>query len=100
MVVGQLALVGTPQSGATEVRINGNWRRVRCHVRSIGGYSAHADEPELLDWLRPFAVASWRPRRVFIVHGDPEAAAAVERRVRELGLTPHRPAWQETVELT
>ena len=88
------------QSGATEVRINGNWRRVRCQVRSIGGYSAHADEPELVGWLRHFAVASRRPREVFIVHGDPGAAAAIEQRVRDLGLTPHRPAWRETVELT
>ena len=28
--------------------------RVRCQIRSISGFSAHADESELLDWLRRF----------------------------------------------
>ncbi len=87
------------QSGAREVRINGNWRPVRCEIRTIGGYSAHADEPELLDWLAHFASAAHRPGRVFVIHGDPEAAAAVARGIEGLGLTPYRPAWRETVEL-
>ena len=42
------------QAGATEVRIDGQPRAVRCGVRSISGFSAHADESELLAWLRAF----------------------------------------------
>ena len=40
------------QAGANEVRLDGQPRQVRCQVRSISGFSAHADESELLDWLR------------------------------------------------
>src|SRR3990172_404855 len=87
------------QAGARTVRIDGAERAVRCEVRSISGFSAHADESELVDWLRHFAAASRRPRRVFLVHGDPEAEIALERRVRELGLEPYRPAFREEVEL-
>jgi len=87
------------QSGATSVRIDGAVRTVRCQVRTISGFSAHADESELVDWLRHFTLGPRRPRRVFIVHGDPEAETAMEARIAELGLTPHRPAWRETVEL-
>lgn len=87
------------QSGARSVRIDGADRTVRCQVRTISGFSAHADESELVDWLRHFTLGSRRPRRVFIVHGDPEAEVAMEARIAELGLTPHRPAWRETVEL-
>ena len=72
---------------------------VHCQVRSISGFSAHADESELLDWLRHFATATRRPRRVFIVHGDPEAAEALEPKVRAMGLDTHRPAFREEVEL-
>jgi len=88
------------QAGADQVRIDGEWREVRCEIRSISGFSAHADESELVDWLRAFTAAARRPREVFIVHGDPDAEVALEGRIRELGLAPHRPAWRESVELS
>ena len=68
-------------------------------MRTISGFSAHADESELLDWLGHLAKAPRKPRRVFLVHGDPDAAAALEPRVRALGLEPYRPAWLEEVVL-
>jgi Cft2 family RNA processing exonuclease len=92
------------QAGARTVRLDGQPREVRCKVRSISGFSAHADESELLDWLGRF-VAGKRPgdpgypRRVFLVHGDPEAQIALEPKVRELGLATHIPHWHERVTL-
>jgi len=92
------------QAGATEVRLDGQIRRVRCQVRSISGFSAHADEGELLDWLRHFSAGKrpgdpGYPRRVFLVHGDPEAQIAMEPKVRELGFATHVPHWHERVTL-
>jgi metallo-beta-lactamase family protein len=92
------------QAGAKEVRLDGQQRRVRCQVRSISGFSAHADESELLDWLRGFVAGKQPgdpgyPRRVFLVHGDPEAQVALEPAVRELGLATHVPYWHERVML-
>jgi metallo-beta-lactamase family protein len=85
--------------GARTIKLEGVEREVRCRVRSIDGFSAHADETELLDWLRHFARAQRKPKRVFLVHGDPEATAALEPKVRALGLEPYRPAWREEVDL-
>jgi metallo-beta-lactamase family protein len=85
------------QAGAREVRIDGEMREVRCQVRSISGFSAHADESELLDWIRGFAKP--RLRRVFIVHGDPDAQAAIEPKIRALGFDTHIPKWHERVPL-
>jgi metallo-beta-lactamase family protein len=85
------------QQGAKQVRIDGQDLAVACQVRSISGFSAHADEPELLAWLRNFTVA---PKLTFIVHGDPAAQAAFEPKVRALGFATKVPAWRETVELT
>ncbi len=87
------------QGGVKRVRIDGAWRDVRCEVRSISGFSAHADESELLGWLAHFARAERRPRNVFLVHGDPGAKAALEGKVRALGLATHTPHWREEVEL-
>ncbi|HVQ22463.1 MAG TPA: MBL fold metallo-hydrolase [Candidatus Saccharimonadia bacterium] len=87
------------QAGASTIKIDGRPTQVRCSVRSISGFSAHADESELLDWLRHFATAARKPRRVFIVHGDPGASAALEPKVTAMGLGAHRPAFREEVEL-
>jgi metallo-beta-lactamase family protein len=92
------------QAGATEVKLDGQVRRVRCKTRSISGFSAHADESELLDWLRHFAEGKHPgdpgyPRRIFLVHGDPEAQIAMEPNVRDLGFATHVPHWHERVTL-
>ena len=62
-------------------------------------------EAELLGWLRGFVEGKrpgepGYPRRVFLVHGDPEAQVALEPKVRALGLATHVPHWHERVELT
>jgi metallo-beta-lactamase family protein len=92
------------QAGAREVKLDGQARRVRCQVRSISGFSAHADEGELLEWLARFATGkqpgdAGYPRRVFLVHGDPEAQVALEPRVRDLGFATYVPHWHERVTL-
>ena len=96
---GQGTLGAHLQAGAQHARIDGVQREVRCSVRSISGFSAHADESELLEWIAHFARAARKPRTVFLVHGDPEALAALEPKVRALGLPPYRPRWREEVDL-
>ena len=74
------------QAGAKTVKIDGEVRVVRCHIRSISGFSAHADEAELLEWVGAFVAGRKAgdpgvPRRVFVVHGDPEAQDALAPRI-------------------
>jgi metallo-beta-lactamase family protein len=85
------------QAGVKTVRIDGEMHDVRCQVRSISGFSAHADESELLDWIGAFKKP--RLRRVFIVHGDPDAQTAIEPKIRALGYPTHIPKWRERVSL-
>ena len=92
------------QAGATTVRIDGQIRQVRCQIRSISGFSAHADESELLAWLTNFATGKRPgdpgfPRKVFLVHGDPDAQAALLPKVRALGFDTEIPVWHQEVEL-
>lgn len=53
---------------------------VRCKVRAIGGYSAHADQRQLLDWL-----SSGRDtlKRVFVVQGESEASMALALKIKD-----------------
>jgi metallo-beta-lactamase family protein len=92
------------QDGARTARIDGQEIDVRCRVRVISGFSAHADQHELEAWLAHFGTAGAggpKPKRVFIVHGDPEAADAFAARIRsELGMEPHVPKHRETVTLS
>ncbi|MFU2487520.1 MBL fold metallo-hydrolase RNA specificity domain-containing protein [Thauera sp. WH-1] len=78
--------------GARQVTLFGERIAVQAKVHTIGGLSAHADQPALLAWLRGF---SHPPRQTFIVHGEPEAAvefaAAVERELRWQGVTVAEP---------
>lgn len=91
------------QNGGTTARIDGTEFDVRCRIRTISGFSAHADQHELEAWLRHFGAAGeadGRPRTVSIVHGDPDAAEAFATRIRdELGLVPHIAAHHETITL-
>jgi metallo-beta-lactamase family protein len=92
------------QAGAKTVRIDGQVRDVRCRVRSISGFSAHADESEILDWLGHFGAGrkpgdAGYPRKVFLVHGDPEAQILLGPRVESIGFQVHVPHWREQVTL-
>lgn len=90
------------QNGGATARIDGQEIEVRCRVRTISGFSAHADQHELEAWLGHFghAADAGRPRTVYIVHGDPDAAEAFAARIRaELGMTAHVAQHREIVTL-
>lgn len=79
------------------VRIYGQDVPVRSTVRVVHGLSAHADADGLMRWL---ATATRPPRRVFVVHGDPEPASALAARIRaELGWTAVVPRYLDRVVL-
>jgi metallo-beta-lactamase family protein len=50
-----------------EVRIFGEPMTVRAEISSLDELSAHADQAELLDWMKPFAGSL---KKVFLVHGE------------------------------
>ncbi|MFA5353181.1 MAG: MBL fold metallo-hydrolase [Thermodesulfovibrionales bacterium] len=75
--------------GAKIVSFLGEEVAVKAAIYTIGGFSAHADKRDLLQWLGAFA----NKPEVFIVHGEEEAALSFEKSVQgELGFTTHVPA--------
>jgi metallo-beta-lactamase family protein len=76
--------------GAKRAHILGEEMVIRAKVYTIGGFSAHADQKELLEWLGAFT----NKPKVFIVHGEESAALEFEGIVlKRLGLdtqVPHK----------
>ena len=66
--------------GADEVKIHGGYARVRAQVAQVEGLSAHADYAELIDWLQ---ASDLSPKKVFVTHGEPAAADAMRRRLKD-----------------
>jgi len=69
--------------GDKTARIYGEEHEVRARMEKIDGYSAHADEGELLDFID--AIPN-RPKHVFVVHGEPDATAAMAAGLARLGI--------------
>jgi len=65
--------------GAEKVRIFGEDIPVRARIYTVGGFSAHADQTELLDWHRRIE----RTETTFLVHGDEEAMRAFAKRLKD-----------------
>jgi metallo-beta-lactamase family protein len=70
----------TLQRGAKEVKIFGQLVPVRGKIKSINGFSAHADQSEILRWLKEFEQP---PQKTYIIHGEPKAAAVLAEIVRQ-----------------
>jgi len=68
------------QDGAKEIKMLGEIVPVRAKVKVLDGFSAHADQGEILRWLGTFPKP---PRMTYIVHGEPAAASALAEVIRE-----------------
>ena len=64
----------TLQDGKTEIKMLGELVQVRAKVKTIDGFSAHADQKEILRWLGNFKKA---PEKTFVIHGEPRASEAL-----------------------
>jgi metallo-beta-lactamase family protein len=68
------------QDGAKDVKMLGEVIPVRAKIKVLDGFSAHADQGEILRWLRTFKNA---PLMTYVVHGEPPAASALAELIRE-----------------
>ncbi|MFQ5700711.1 MAG: MBL fold metallo-hydrolase RNA specificity domain-containing protein [Acidobacteriota bacterium] len=85
------------QEGAPTIRIHGQDVPARAAVEDLCGFSGHADKDEMMRWLDRDDLA---PRQVFVVHGEPEASAALAARIeREKGWAARMPRLGEIVRL-
>ncbi len=85
------------REGATELKMHGRYFPVQCQVETLEGLSAHADQSEILRWMRNFERP---PAQVFLNHGEPQALDMLRLKVKdELGWECRIPHLGETFEL-
>ncbi len=81
--------------GEKEISIFGEEIKVKAKVAFISGYSAHADQKQLLKWAASVGKDS---KRVFIVQGEENSADALRNKIKtELYLNAEIPSLNETV---
>jgi metallo-beta-lactamase family protein len=78
--------------GAKQVKLLNETVAVHAKVFTINGFSAHADQNGLLEWVGHFES---KPR-IFLVHGEPKSSEGLRQKIRErFDLDAYIPHWQE-----
>ncbi|MBI5639174.1 MAG: MBL fold metallo-hydrolase, partial [Nitrospirae bacterium] len=65
--------------GARAVDVLGEQIVVRAAIHTLGGFSAHADQTELLDWIGRFTSSP----EIFIIHGEENVSLEFQKKIRE-----------------
>jgi len=79
------------------VSIHGEKVAVKAQIHTLGGFSAHAGQTDLLSWFS--AIAPSKPR-VILTHGEERQREALAKKIqRQFKLSSHLPTMGETIEL-
>ncbi|MFT4939168.1 MAG: metallo-beta-lactamase family protein [Paraglaciecola sp.] len=63
--------------GRETIKVFNDTYAVKAKIETLGGFSAHAGQSQLIDWLSNFTTSP----RVVLVHGDPEALDALSQKL-------------------
>ncbi len=99
MIVGY-QVHGTPGralvDGAKTLRIVGEDIAVNAKIHTLGGFSAHAGQQQLLDWAANFKKAN---PAIYLVHGEDEAKDILQQKLREAGMSATIARTKETISI-
>ena len=83
--------------GAKTVKIFGEDLNVAARIEYIEGFSGHADQEWLMNFVYSFFT---KPKHIFLVHGEPEGQVELKRKIQEETNIPVSiPAYGEKYEL-
>ena len=68
-------------AGDHEIKFYGQYHQVKAEISEISGFSGHADQNEILDWLNHFKKA---PILTFINHGEPHQSQALKTKIKSV----------------
>jgi len=83
-------------AGVGQIKMYGQMIPVRADVLLDDGFSAHADQSELLDWAKAL---SPKPKTMFVVHGE-DGAPILAQRLHDLGFNVVVPKLGDKVTLS
>jgi metallo-beta-lactamase family protein len=75
--------------GIKSIRMFGEEFKVNARIETLGGFSAHAGQSELVEWIRRFGAET----QIKLVHGEPEALDGLAQKLwKDHGLRADIPA--------
>jgi metallo-beta-lactamase family protein len=81
--------------GVKKVKIMGEEISVKAKIYNLDGFSAHADQDQLMTWLGKFET---KPANIFIVHGEQEMAEPFAQLINEkFGIPTYIPRYGDSV---
>ncbi len=72
----------TSSEAAPEVRILNKVYPLKCRVKELGGFSAHADYKEILKFMK---LAKLQPKKIAVIHGEEEQSLAFAKLLEQEG---------------
>jgi metallo-beta-lactamase family protein len=92
---------GTPGrkivDGAKSITIFGEEIAIAAKIFTIGGFSAHAGQTEIMHWLKSF---DGKGTKVILIHGEVRALSKLSELIKgQLGMEVHVPAYLEELTL-
>ena len=99
IIVGYQAM-GTPGralvDGAKTFNMGGEKIAVKAAIHTLGGFSAHASQSQLADWIKHFN--SPKPK-LYLVHGEAEAKTALREHIANEGWSASIPRYGESISI-
>ncbi len=96
LIVGYQAM-GTPGrtlvDGASTFKVAGEEVVVRAKIHTLGGFSAHASQSQLLEWINHFD----KHPKLYLVHGEAEAKEKFKLFLAEQGWAANIPELNESI---
>ena len=90
---------GTPGralvDGVKKFKLGGEEIAVRATIHTLGGFSAHASQTQLLQWLDHF---NDNRSRLFLVHGEEQAKLTLQEAASKHGWSAEIPELNQTIE--
>lgn len=77
-----------------EVNILGESFKVNALIHTINGFSSHADQNELIEWI---TAVKTRPQKVCLVHGDENVMNVYKGKLEERGFNVYIPGYGEEI---
>lgn len=91
--------IGTPGralvDGAKIYKIGGDEIAVKAKIHTMGGFSAHASQSQLIDWIGGFK--DNKPQ-LFLVHGEENAKLSLQAALKDKGWNSTIPSLNQTIQ--
>ncbi len=82
--------------GAKSLKLAGEEIAVKAQIHTLGGFSAHAGQSQLLDWVNGFKTQ--RPE-IFLVHGEDNAKQTLQKKLQDQGWRVNIPRYADSISI-